>query len=273
MAAVSPWDQFLPMRTYVLSSGSRLSRVRSTGIQRLSSANAARAGALRRDERLARARRMHRRGAHAPVLDVRDDDGVERDAATEVERAVDRIDDPEALGPLQRARRGLLGEHRDRRIVRRERRDDRLLRGVIRSRGEVRPTALACDDADICRDDRVADRHRGACGERREVRVSPRGCGGYAGQSLWTLARRSLRSKGFATTSPILRSLNSRSKSAVAALTKSTGMFFTSGSARTRSNTSIPESPGIMTSRMRRSACTWRTVSSTTAPSGTMTAW
>jgi len=153
---------------------------------------------------------MDRRGARATVLDVRDHHGVERDPAAEVQRAVDRIDDPEPLRPAQLSARALLGQHGDRGVVRREELDDRLLGCVIRGGREIRAASLAGDDADIVRDDRVADGGRGALGDPRELRVPRGGWAAQGGQRARTLANSSLRSKGFEITSATLRSLNWR---------------------------------------------------------------
>ena len=153
---------------------------------------------------------MDRRGARASILDVRDHDGVERDPAAEVQRAVDRIDDPEPLRLAQLAARALLGQHGDRGVVRSQELDDRLLGCVIRGGREVRAASLARDDADIVRDDRIADRGRGPLRDPRELRVTPRGSAAQGGQRARTLANSSLRSKGFEITSATRRSLNWR---------------------------------------------------------------
>ena len=197
-----------------------------------------RATALVRDEQLAGAWRVDRRGADLAVLYVGDRDAIEGDRAREVERAVQRIDDPEPRGLPELPVGALLGEDRDRGVVPAEPAEDLELRGVVRGRGEVRAAPLARDDRDVVEPDRFTDRERGLGGERREPFVAAYRRAGHqrtVGQRACTRSRKSLRSNGFAMTSVIPRRRKSSEKWPTAALMKRIGIFAVERSARRRS--------------------------------------
>ena len=126
--------------------------------------------ALRGHERLPGSRRMHRSRARLAAFDVTDEHAVEGKAAAEVKRAVDRVDDPKALGSGQSLAGALLRENRDARVVCRKPREDRALGRVIRGGREVGAPAFARDDRGVADGDRVADRDRGLGGKPRKLR-------------------------------------------------------------------------------------------------------